>query len=176
MKNKIALSNSAGAIYRPNSSIEVEIHGERKLGVVSADINRQGEIATEIDNGIKFVHESQVVQYPVIRILATFQPERWTDGAPMGTPPVRVCKPVDIDVTGQILAMGLSDIRSLNDDDDSTTDLVDAEALGHSGPHHVRVVDSIKATFGVASLADLMDAQLVAARAARHRNAAALPA
>ena len=172
MKNNTASSNSTGFAYRPNSSIAVEIHGQRKLGVVSADINLQGEIATEIDNGIKFVHESQVVQYPVIRILATFHAERWTDGAPMGTPPVPVCKPVDVDVTDDILAMDLSDIRSLKDDDYSTNDLVDARALGHDGPHHVRVVESIKATLGVDSLPDLTNEKLEAARAARQRDAA----
>jgi len=98
------------------------------------------------------------------RIFATFQPEKWTEGARLNAPAVPVDGAKDIDVTDTILAMGLAAIQSLKDDDASTDDLVDAAYMGHDGPHHVKITGSIAAFFGVDDVSQITEAQLAAAR------------
>jgi len=98
-------------------------------------------------------------------ILATLQPEGWTDGAPLDTPAVPLGWTRDVDVTGEVLAMSLEGIHALVDNDASTDDLIDPAEYGHTGPHHVRVVASVKAFFGVESLAQISQDQLRDARA-----------
>lgn len=100
------------------------------------------------------------------RIEAKFQPESWTDGAPLDTPPVAVGGARTIDVTEKVLSLPLGDIQALADDTESANDLVDATALGHQGPHRVEVTQQVALFFGVDRVSDIDQAQLDAARAA----------
>lgn len=95
-------------------------------------------------------------------IIASFQPEEWQshEYRPIGDAQ-------DVDVTSEVLACDLDTIHAMEDDTDSTNDLVCANELIHAGgPHRITVVKEICEFFEVKQLEDITQEALDAARAA----------
>lgn len=93
------------------------------------------------------------------RIVAFFQPQYATrhDCKDM------IDRGVEVDVTSAVLSLPLTEIHALEDDTDSTNDLVCAKDLGHDGPHRIEVVAAVCDFFQVESLTDITAEQLKAA-------------
>lgn len=72
----------------------------------------------------------------------------------------------EVDVTGKVLALSLTELHEIEDDTDSTNDLVSAAKMGHEGPHRIEVIDEICRFFDVDHPGEITEAQLSAVRAA----------
>jgi hypothetical protein len=61
----------------------------------------------------------------------------------------------EVDVTAQVLSLDAEQIHAMEDDTDSTNDLVIAADLGHDGPHRATVTEAICGYFGVRELQEI---------------------
>lgn len=100
------------------------------------------------------------VGFPGKEITAYFWPQEYGDFE------YRDCGDAEtVDVTQEVLALDADRIHELEDDTDSTNDLVSAEEMGHEGPHRVEVVESICDYFDVGDLCEITQDMVNAARA-----------
>lgn len=72
--------------------------------------------------------------------------------------------PVEVDVTDELLALDASEIQCMEDDTDSTNDLICGADHEFHGPHRVAVVDVICEYFGVSHLVEVTQSMVDAAR------------
>lgn len=91
-------------------------------------------------------------------IIATFTPQRMSEDRDYAYDIEGADR--ELDVTEKILAMPLSEIHALRDDQYNTDDLVEHE---HDGPFKVEVVHSILEFFGVSNLNDVTQPMLTEA-------------
>ena len=95
------------------------------------------------------------------KILATWQPQHWIFDNAVDSGP-----PITIDVTHEVLKLPLAEIKRLQDNRDSTDELVlfsknlPEEVLSHNGPSYVTVVDSVCAFFKVRTLLEITQGHL----------------
>ncbi|WP_321935191.1 hypothetical protein [Paraburkholderia sp. J8-2] len=134
----------------------VSAEGDVKLVVDDPDRFYEALLAAEANTEDDPVSE---IEYGTREIIATFQSEDF-NFRPVGDPE-------PIDVTSAVLACDLRVIHAMEDDTDSTNDLVTSRDVDfRDRPHRITVVEQICAFFEVVELEDIEQADLDAARAA----------
>ena len=114
-------------------------------------------------------NSNEAAKAPVKLIIAYFWPQGYWDHE------YRDCGDViEIDVTAALISLDAEAINAMEDDTDSTNDLVTASEFGHDGPHQVAVVESICEYFDVDDVSDVTQSMIEAERAARARPASGI--